>query len=185
MTSDASRSALVPFSTRATLRNVAEFALIATVWFATQALIQRSRLPFEWLVTTVILLAWAKTAFFGIENLQQLMRASKDNMAYHRFMFLMLINVAQITLSFGLDFHCMYCLDAASFSSIDPTETVPEQIFDFTYFSVLNFTFFGYGDVTPQTIPAKLLTVTEIVLAFVTVIFLLSDFISLKESIRT
>jgi hypothetical protein len=32
-------------------------------------------------------------------------------------------------------------------------------------------------------VPAKLLTLTEITLAFVTVIFLLSDFISLKESI--
>ncbi len=44
--------------------------------------------------------------------------------------------------------------------------------------------FFGYGDVTPQTVVAKALTLTEITLAFVTVIFLLSDFISLKESIR-
>lgn len=44
--------------------------------------------------------------------------------------------------------------------------------------------FFGYGDITPQSIPAKLLVLTEITLAFVTVIFLLSDFISLKESLR-
>jgi hypothetical protein len=51
------------------------------------------------------------------------------------------------------------------------------------YFSTLNFTFFGYGDVTPQTIPAKLITMSEVLLAFVTVIFLLSDFISLKESL--
>mgnify|MGYP002778382240 CR=1 FL=1 len=52
------------------------------------------------------------------------------------------------------------------------------------YFSVLNFSFFGYGDITPQTIPAKLATLTEIVLAFLTVIFILSDFISLKDSLR-
>jgi hypothetical protein len=44
--------------------------------------------------------------------------------------------------------------------------------------------FFGYGDITPQSIPAKLLTLSEITLAFVTVIFLLSDFISLKDSLR-
>lgn len=188
-TTDEPRSAptpfpLAPLSARAMIRNAAEFVLIAVVWIVGQLLIERSNWPSGWLLTIIILLAWAKTAFFGIENLQQLMCASRDNLAYHRFMLLMLINIAQITLSFGLDFHCMYCIDAESFSSIDSTETVPEQIFDFTYFSVLNFTFFGYGDITPQTIPAKLLTVTEIVLAFVTVIFLLSDFISLKESIR-
>ncbi len=41
----------------------------------------------------------------------------------------------------------------------------------------------GYGDIIPQTIPAKFLTMTEILVAFTTVIFLLSDFISLKESV--
>jgi hypothetical protein len=56
-------------------------------------------------------------------------------------------------------------------------------VFEFSYYSTLNFTFFGYGDVTPQTVPAKFITMTEILLAFITVIFLLSDFISLKESL--
>jgi hypothetical protein len=173
-----------PFTRAAVVRNIAEYALIAGVWLMGQMLIEHSRFAAGWLILIVILLAWAKTAFFGLENLQQLLRASKDNLAYHRFMMLMLINTSQIVLSFGLDYHCLHCIDPSSFSGIDPTETTPEQIFDFTYFSILNFTFFGYGDITPQTMSAKLLTITEIVLAFVTVIFLLSDFISLKESIR-
>ena len=37
---------------------------------------------------------------------------------------------------------------------------------------------------TPQTIPAKIVTMMEVILAFFTVIFLLSDFISLKDSLR-
>jgi hypothetical protein len=45
--------------------------------------------------------------------------------------------------------------------------------------------FFGFGDITPQIISTKALTLTEITLAFVTVIFVLSDFIGLKESLRT
>jgi hypothetical protein len=181
----ADKSQPSPFTNATIVRNIAEYVLIAAVWLGTQALISKSHLGSGWLTTIIIILAWGKTAFFGLENLQQLMRASRDNLAYHRFMMLMLINMSQITLSFGLDFHCLHTIDAESFSSIDLTETTPEQIFDFTYFSILNFTFFGYGDITPQTIPAKLLTITEIVLAFVTVIFMLSDFISLKESIRS
>ena len=181
----ATKSQTPPFTIIAIVRNIAEYVLIAGVWLVAQALISKSQLATGWLIVIVILLSWGKTAFFGLENLQQLLRASRDNLAYHRFMTLMLINMSQITLSFGLDYHCLHSIDAGSFSSIDPNETVPEQIFDFTYFSILNFTFFGYGDITPQTIPAKLLTITEIVLAFVTVIFLLSDFISLKESIRS
>jgi hypothetical protein len=98
-------------------------------------------------------------------------------------MVLMLINMSQIITSFALDYHCLHSVSAESFSSIQPALTRPELMFEYLYFSVLNFTFFGYGDITPQTIPAKLLTMTEIVLAFVTVIFLLSDFISLRESL--
>ena len=161
-----------PFSNAAIVRNTAEYVLIAGVWLIAQTLIAKSQLAPGWLLVIVILLSFGKTAFFGLENLQQLLRASRDNLAYHHFMMLMLINMSQITLSFGLDYHCLHSIDAGSFSSIDPTESMPEQIFDFTYFSILNFTFFGYGDITPQTIPAKLLTITEIVLAFVTVIFL-------------
>jgi Ion channel len=181
----ASKNQPSPFTNAAIVRNFAEYALIAAVWMIVQALIAKSPLASGVLIAIVILLSFSKTAFFGLENLQQLLRASRDNLAYHRFLMLMLINMSQITLSFGLDYHCLHSIDAASFSSIDPTETMPEQIFDFTYFSILNFTFFGYGDITPQTIPAKLMTITEIVLAFVTVIFLLSDFISMKESIRS
>ena len=174
-----------PFTNAAIIRNFAEYALIALIWVIVQALISKSQLASGVLIVIVILLSMGKTAFFGLENIQQLVKASRDNLAYHRFLMLMLINMSQIVLSFGLDYHCLHTIDAGSFSSIDPTETMPEQIFDFTYFSTLNFTFFGYGDITPQTIPAKLLTITEIVLAFVTVIFLLSDFISMKESIRS
>jgi hypothetical protein len=60
----------------------------------------------------------------------------------------------------------------------------PRILFDCFFYSLLNFTFFGFGDITPQLIPAKLVTLMEVTLAFFTVIFLLSDFISLKDSLR-
>ena len=47
----------------------------------------------------------------------------------------------------------------------------------------LNFSFFGYGDILPATIPAKIVLMLEATMSFLTVILVLSDFISLKESI--
>jgi hypothetical protein len=96
---------------------------------------------------------------------------------------LMLVNMFQIILSFGLDYYCLLSVDPRSFS-VDEALTGPKLVFECVYFSTLNFTFFGYGDITPQTVAAKLLAMTEITLAFLTVIFLLSDFISLKESLQ-
>lgn len=164
-------------------RNALEFAVIFLFWFFTQRLIASGWFSATTLVVLIIGAAWAKTAFFALEDLQQLWQASLQNLPYHRFMLLMFVNMTQIIASFGLDFHCLHCTQPASFGSVNSKWSTAELIFEFFYYSVLNFTFFGYGDMTPQTVPAKILTMTEIFLAFVTVIFLLSDFISLKESI--
>ncbi len=169
---------------RKVLWNATEFAIIIAIWYGFQSVISGAYLHSIWTAWIIVAVSWFKTAFFGIENLQQLLSASRQNLAYHRFMVLMFVNMTQIILSFGLDFHCLHTLQAGCFSSIPAQFSQGELVFEFIYFSSLNFTFFGYGDVTPQTIPAKLLTLTEIFLAFVTVIFLLSDFISLKESLR-
>lgn len=165
------------------IRNLVEFAVLFGLWGLSQLLIAGQWLDPRWTTFLILIIAWSKTAFFGAENLQELWEASRKNVAYHRFMQLMLVNMLQIITSFALDFHCLHRINANSFGSIDPALTQPEQVFEFFYFSVLNFTFFGYGDITPQSIPAKLITMTEILLAFITVIFLLSDFISLKESL--
>jgi hypothetical protein len=165
------------------LSNLIEFAVIFALWGAAQWLIAHKLLGPNWVAGIIVVGAWGKTLFFGGENLRELWQASLHNMAYHRFMLLMLINMLQIITSFALDFDCLQCINSASFGAIDPAWTYGELLFEFFYYSVLNFTFFGYGDVTPQSIPAKLVTMTQILLAFVTVIFLLSDFISLKESI--
>ncbi len=164
------------------VRNVIEFFAIIAIWGGFQPFLDRNPLP-AMALPLVVVLSLAKTTFFGVENIRQLFEATRSNQPYHRFMLLMLINMTQIILSFGLDYHCLHRVNPKSFS-VELTEaTFFETVFEFTYYSTLNFTFFGYGDVTPQTVLAKFITMTEVLLAFVTVIFLLSDFISLKESL--
>ncbi len=166
------------------VRNALEYLLLIGVWWVMQRSLVDHR--FTPLKATCIILAisCAKTLFFGCENIWQLHLATRRNQAYHRFMFVMLVNMTQIITSFAFDFHCLHLVDAGSFGEVPQDSSQAVVLFEFFYYSILNFTFFGYGDVTPQTIPAKLLTSTEIILAFVTVIFILSDFISLKESLR-
>lgn len=132
----------------------------------------------------VLAVAFGKTVFFFVENLKHILMATRDNMAYHKVLGLMGVNMAQITLSFALDYWCLEVAEPASFSSIETSWSQPELVFEFFFFSVLNFSFFGFGDVTPLTVPAKLVTMMEVLLAFFTVIFLLSDFVSLKDSLR-
>jgi hypothetical protein len=169
---------------RAVTRNLFEFVLLFAVWEVQREAIARQWLSTNWLIALLMVVAAAKTAFFGVENIGQLRRAAEQNTPYHQFLLLMLMNVWQVITSFALDFHLLELLTRDSFAVIDPELTGAALVFEFFYYSALNFMFFGYGDITPQTIPAKVLTLAEISLAFVTVIFLLSDFISLKESLR-
>ena len=133
----------------------------------------------------VMAIALAKTAYFLVENLQHILLATSHEIPYHRFLLLMGVNMAQITLSFAFDFWLLESADPGSFSGFDAAATSPGGIFfDCFFYSVLNFSFFGFGDITPRAIPAKVVTLLEVILAFFTVIFLLSDFISLKDSLR-
>ncbi len=167
-----------------TLRQGGEVAVIVLIAAALQGVIGQRWLGPPMVCVLVAVAAAVKTSFFFGENLQQILQATAKDIPYHRFMGLMLVNMLQIILSFALDYWCLMSADQGSLRSFRPDFTPSEVMFECYYFSFLNFTFFGYGDITPQTIPAKLVTMMELLLAFFTVIFLLSDFISLKDSLR-
>lgn len=167
------------------LRNLVEYAAIVSWWLIVLWLVSSDKLGGTLSTCLIILGCWTKTALFGAENLKQLYEAAQRNLAHHRFLFLMAINMSQMIMSFAFDFHLLHCLNAGSFAGVAKDIGQAEILFDFFYLSTLNFSFFGYSEIMPQTVPAKIVNLTEIVMAFVTVIFLLSDFISLKESIRS
>ncbi|MBN8418513.1 MAG: two pore domain potassium channel family protein [Verrucomicrobia bacterium] len=166
------------------IRQGGEVVVIVLVAAGLQAMWNARWLSAQAFCLVVLLAAFAKTVFFFVENLRHILMATQDDMPYHRVLGLMGVNMAQITLAFALDYWCLETAEPASFSEIDPAWNQGEQVFEFFFFSVLNFSFFGFGDVTPQTIPAKLVTMMEVLLGFFTVIFLLSDFVSLKDSLR-
>jgi hypothetical protein len=134
----------------------------------------------------VAITIWAalKTAYYFAETLRHLIDATAADLPYHRFLVLVSYNMSQITLSYAIDFYCLYRLNPDSLNGIDSSLTGWRLMFECFYFSVLNFAFFGYGDITPAHISTKIVMMLEVVTAFATVIFLLSDFVSMKESIR-
>ena len=166
---------------REPLEFVALFAVAGLILAANAWLGSGSQLVLSWLVA-----AWAgcKTLYYFTETLRHLIDATATDLAYHRFLVLIAYNMAQITLSYGIDFYCLYWIDPANISGIDESLSGAALMFECFYFSVLNFSFFGYGDIIPARVPGKIVMLLEVVTAFSTVIFLLSDFVSMKESMR-
>ncbi len=166
------------------LREPLEFVFIVAAASVVYYLHAHASAAGWWLVWLVVLIAGFKTAYYFGETLWHLVKATACDLAYHRFLILMAYNMAEVTFSFAIDFFCLKLIDNESFSGMAPDLAGPELLFECFYFSVLNFSFFGYGDITPAHIPAKLVMLMEVITAFSTVIFLLSDFVSMKESMR-
>jgi hypothetical protein len=181
----ADRPESVPSLPRQAARQGAEVLVILLLTAAVHAAWTAGLIGPQGVCLVVVAIALAKTAYFLVENLQHILLATSHEMPYHRFLGLMGVNMAQITLSFAVDFWLLESAEAGSFTGFDPAAMTPAGVFfDCLFYSVLNFSFFGFGEILPRTIPAKLVTLLEVVLAFFTVIFLLSDFISLKNSLR-
>lgn len=140
---------------------------------------------FNPLVTTslIVFLAGLKSGYYVFFSYRKILEASKKEVMYHDFMLFMMINISMVIFSFGVDYFCLNQVDPKNFVGIEKHLNLPELVFETWYFSVLNFSFFGYGQIMPTTIPGKLIIIMEVIMSFVTLVFILSDFLSLKDSI--
>ncbi len=140
---------------------------------------EKATTPLTWLV---VVWAGVKTAFYFGETLWHLVQATASDLPYHRFLLLMAYNMAEVTVSYAFDFFCLFRISSTNIDGIESSLRGAPLFFECLYFSTLNFSFFGYGDILPASIPAKIVMLFEVVTAFTTVIFLISDFVSMKDS---
>ena len=166
-------------------KELVEWLVIICVW---QVLLLAHR--FEWagpaaLTWAMVIIAGLKFCYFLAENGMHIVTATKSDVPYHYFLMFMAYNIGQMSVSFALDFHVIYTLDRASMNGIPEATAGAELLFEFFFYSVLNFSFFGFGEVTPTTVPMKIITLMEVVMALLTVIFILGDFISIRESVKS
>jgi hypothetical protein len=136
-------------------------------------------------IFTIAIIALSKAVYFMVFSFKKIVEVSLKNTPYHTFLLFMATNVALIIISFSIDFFCLSEIDVNSFMGINKNIPLWERYLDFLYYSVLAFTNFGYDQISPRTIVAKFLMSMELVISFATIIFILSDFISLKDSISS
>ena len=165
-------------------REIAEFVTLFGVAYLFKIMFAQQVFSVQTLAILITIWSFLKSIYFIFENSTQLLIATSEDIAYHRFLFLMTYNIGQMTLSFAVDFFCLYEVDKNSFVGVMSEFNQFETAFEFFYFSILNFTFFGYGDLMPANTPAKILVLMEVIIAFLTIIFILSDFISMKDSLK-
>ena len=129
-------------------------------------------------------IAFLKILFFIYQSYYIVIQVIEHNVLYHKFLGITTINIFFIVCSFAVDYFCIYQVNPLSFEGINPKFTTGEIIFEAFYFSVLNYTNFGYGAIIPLTIAAKSLVIMEDLVSFMTILYVLTDFVTLKQSIE-
>ncbi len=81
-----------------------------------------------------------------------------------------------IVISFAIDYLCISEIYPAAFSGIQYDQPMVFRFANLLYFSIVTFTTVGYGDITPVIPVAKLITVLEMVTAFVVIVFIISKY---------
>lgn len=132
---------------------------------------------------SLIIIALLKSAFFIVQNFKKIQESNQEGIVYYKFLIFMGVNITLLIISFAVDFYSLYEVAPESFNGIAPNISLANKLFEFIYYSILNMTNFGFGTVIPVTLTAKVLTAFEVILSFVAIIFVLSDFMSLRESI--
>jgi hypothetical protein len=136
-----------------------------------------------WEKLVLLIVSIAKCIYFIEHSFRKIEEASIKNITYNKFLVIILTNVLLIVVSFTVDFTCMMQFDTHSFKGIS-TQSFLDSVFDFFYFSLASFTTVAYGDIIPITKSAKALTILEVVVAYVTTIIIISNFVHIKESIE-
>ncbi|HSZ71984.1 MAG TPA: hypothetical protein VK750_04865 [Cytophagaceae bacterium] len=136
----------------------------------------------KWLVC---FFALVKSVYFCYAGFKKLLDFSRTDLSYFNFLIFLSLSIPLVVVSFAVDYYCLYKIDPDSFSGIDATLNVGVKGFKFFFLSVLVFSNLGVTNIVPVDVSSEFIMMLEAILSFVTIIFVLSDFISLKESLHS
>jgi hypothetical protein len=132
----------------------------------------------------IVSICLLKTIYFIIYNYKKIIEVSMRGTPYYEFLIFVSLNVLLIIFSFAVDYSCIYWIDPSSFSNVSEDFSFERMFFEFFYLSMLSYTNFGFAEILPVSGYAKLLVILEDIISYSMTIFILADFVSLKDSIR-
>lgn len=118
---------------------------------------------------------------FSIENIGY---RKFDDSKFLNFLFRYLGIVILIIFSFTTSFWMLYKIDINSFNNYDFGSNVFEELFNFFYFSCVTFSTIGYGEILPTSIFSKLLVIIESFTSLFTIVFIISNFSTIRDSLN-
>jgi hypothetical protein len=158
--------------------------LLVTLFGTAEFFLIDFKTPKALILAVVFLFSISKVVYMVIKCFRRIVTISHMDVPYHRFLLFIAANVVLIVFSFSIDYLAVYHLDKTSFTGLEDTTNLVEEYFKLFYLSLLMFTNMGVANVVPVKIPAEILVMFEAIVSFVTLIFILSDYLTLRDSLR-
>ena len=136
-----------------------------------------------WKLFALLVLAFVKAAYFVYLNIYILRATSGKHFDFIKYLLFFGVSASMIVLSFGIDYFCLYRIEATSFANIPPDSDVIGQAIAFLYFSLATFSTAGFGDIYPLVSAGRVLVGLELVLFLITMVLILSNIHPLRESL--
>ncbi|WP_457611383.1 potassium channel family protein [Lutibacter sp.] len=131
--------------------------------------------PHLW-VMALILFSITKIYFLVSHTFKKLDNLTKNNHSFNHMLFLLGAIISIIIISFAIDYLCITEIYPEAFSGIPHNQSLIFRFSNLLYFSIVTFTTVGFGDITPLIPAAKLITVFEMMSAFIVIIFIISKY---------
>jgi hypothetical protein len=158
--------------------------LLAILLGTIEFLLVKYNAPKGLLLFLIFLFCLTKVLYVVIRCFRRIVTIAHTDLPYHRFLLFVASNVSLLVFSFSLDYFAIFSYDPTSFTGLEDTTNIVEEYFKLFYLSLLLFTNMGVANVVPVKIPAEILVMFEAIVSFVTLIFILSDYVTLRDSLR-
>lgn len=134
-------------------------------------------------VYTVILIAmFLKITYMVTQSFKSIIGIVRKGTAYHIYLLYIAANAILLVTSFASDYFTLQLAIPDSFEGVENITNEFEIFFKMFYLSLLLFTNLGVADISPNTTLSEVLVMCEGIVAFVSLIFMLSDYTTLKET---
>jgi voltage-gated potassium channel Kch len=124
----------------------------------------------------LVLFSTIKIYLLVSHTFKKLDRLIEDAHSFNHMLLLLGAIISIIIISFALDYFCISEIYPTAFTGIQDSQSLLFRFSDLLYFSVVTFTTVGYGDIFPSMPVAKLITVLEMMSAFIVIVFVISKY---------
>ncbi|PHS65809.1 MAG: hypothetical protein COB12_06175 [Flavobacterium sp.] len=132
----------------------------------------------------IVLFSIAKIYYLVMHTFKKLDVLIENNHSFNHMLLLLGAIITLIVVSFTMDYLCISEIYANAFLDIQYSQSIPSRFSNLLYFSIVTFTSVGYGDIAPVVPVAKLITVFEMISAFIMMVFVFSKYLRKNENSR-